>query len=82
MLMLYNNMTAIELISFALSVNFFQFLITNMMAELFWASQLFNRSNQNLVVNRTVFVFVEALFKTTPASAQKACYFNFFLKKK
>lgn len=75
-------MSLIEVISFVLIFNFFQFVITNMFSELFWSSHKFNRTHQNLFVTNLLFSFVEVLSKTTSSDILKKNFFFFFVNKK
>jgi len=75
-------MSIIEIISFMLIFNFFQFIITNMFSELFWSSHKFNRTHQNLFVSKLLFSFVELLTKITSVDNTKKFFFYFFMNKK
>lgn len=71
-------MSIIEIISFMLVFNFFQFLIINMFSELFWSSHKFNRTHQNLFVTNLVFTCTETLIKGLSTNILKLTFFKFF----
>jgi len=81
MLTFYNSMSAVELVSFVLIFNFFQFVIVNMFSELFWSSHKFNRSHQNFFVSNLIFLFVELLAKVNTTDSLKVSLFNFYIFK-
>jgi len=75
-------MSMIELLSFILIFNFFQFIITNIFSELFWSAQKFNRTNQNLFVNNLIFLFTEIVSKILVVNVFKKTFVSFFFFKK
>ena len=74
-------MSLIEIVSFMLIFNFFQFLIINMFSELFWSAHRFNRTHQNLFVTNLLFSFVEIINKALSNDILKKNFFKFLTSK-